>query len=134
MLNYEEEEKPLQRLRGRHLLSDIVGASPIPNQRHEYGVPLRVWFSCWFLADPPPLDSEEVPTTVYAVGMALERNPEAAMVDANWEIASQDIAGLITRKTRPRSENTSGGRWTHEADDRKASCWHLPGQTQREHS
>jgi peptidoglycan/xylan/chitin deacetylase (PgdA/CDA1 family) len=32
----------------------------------------------------------EVPVTVYAVGMALERNPEAAkaMVDAGWEVAS----------------------------------------------
>lgn len=36
------------------------------------------------------LTEKEIPTTVYAVGMALERSPEAcqAMMDSKWEIAS----------------------------------------------
>ena len=35
------------------------------------------------------LTRKAVPCTVYAVGMALERHPEAAkaMVDAGWEVA-----------------------------------------------
>ena len=74
-----------------HLLSDIVGAAPIPNQRHtnmeslyEYGSRAGFWRIHRLLT------AKEVPATVYAVGMALERNPDAAkaMVDANWEIAS----------------------------------------------
>jgi putative urate catabolism protein len=94
VLNYEEGGENCL-LHGdsaaEHLLSDIVGASPIPNQRHtnmeslyEYGSRAGFWRIHRLLT------AKEVPTTVYAVGMALERNPEAAkaMVDANWEIAS----------------------------------------------
>lgn len=61
------------------LLSEIVGASPIPEQRHmnmeslyEYGSRAGFWRLHRLLT------KYKVPTTVYAVGMALERNPEAA--------------------------------------------------------
>jgi putative urate catabolism protein len=72
-------------------LSEIVGAAPIPGQRHmnmesmyEYGARAGFWrlhrlfTECGF------------PVTVFGVAMALQRNPDvvAAMQEADWEIAS----------------------------------------------
>lgn len=75
------------------LLSEIVGAAAIPNQRHanleslyEYGS--RAGF--WRLYRLFTSEKIDLPVTVFAVGMALERNPEVckAMKEAAWEIAS----------------------------------------------
>jgi putative urate catabolism protein len=72
-------------------LSEIVGAQPIPGQRHmnmeslyEYGSRAGFWRLHRLFAD------RKVPVTVFAIAMALERNPEvvAAMKAAGWEIAS----------------------------------------------
>lgn len=72
-------------------LSEIVGAKPIENQRHmnmesiyEYGARAGFWRLHRLFSE------RELPVTVFAVAMALERNPAvvAAMQDAGWEIAS----------------------------------------------
>jgi len=74
-----------------HLLSEIVGARPYPGQRHmnmeslyEYGS--RAGF--WRLLNL--FKSKGIKATIFGVGMALERNPDAAkaMVDAGFEVAS----------------------------------------------
>jgi putative urate catabolism protein len=71
-------------------LSDIVGAQPLRGARHismeslyEYGA--RAGF--WRLRDL--FVSRGAPLTVFAVAMALQRNPKAAeaMLEAGWEIA-----------------------------------------------
>ena len=61
------------------LLSEIVGAAPLPGQRnanmeslYEYGSRAGFWRLHRLLT------KFKAPVTVYAVGMALERNPEAA--------------------------------------------------------
>lgn len=72
-------------------LSEIIGAQPIIGARHmnmeslyEYGS--RAGFWRLYRA----FTSRRLPVTVYAVAMALERNPPAvaAMIGAGWEIAS----------------------------------------------
>lgn len=98
MLNYEEGgEKCL--LHGdqesEKLLSEIIGASAYEGERHanmeslyDYGSRAGFWrLHRMFL-------QKKIPCTVFAVGMALERNPQVctalreAMKDHNWEIAS----------------------------------------------
>jgi putative urate catabolism protein len=73
------------------LLSEIVGASAYPNQRHvnmeslyDYGSRAGFWRLHRMFTQ------RNMPCTVFAVGMALERNQQAckAMVDAKWEVAS----------------------------------------------
>jgi len=72
-------------------LSEIVGAVPYPAQRHmnmeslyEYGSRAGFWRLHRLFSE------RDLPVTVFAVAMALERNPEliSAMQDADWEIAS----------------------------------------------
>lgn len=72
-------------------LSEIVGAEEIQGQRHmnmeslyEYGSRAGFWRLHRLFTD------RRVPVTVFAVAMAIERNPDAvaAMQDAGWEIAS----------------------------------------------
>jgi putative urate catabolism protein len=72
-------------------LSEIVGARPYVGQRHmsmesiyEYGSRAGFWRLHRLLTE------RAMPVTVFAVGMALTRNPEAAaaMVEAEWEVAS----------------------------------------------
>lgn len=71
-------------------LSEIVGAEAYPGIRHmnmesmyEYGSRAGFWRLHRLL------EAHEMPATVFAVAMALERNPPvvAAMQAANWEIA-----------------------------------------------
>jgi len=73
------------------LLSEIVGAAAVPNARHmnmeslyDYGARAGFWRLHRLLT------SKKTPATVFAVGMALERNPAAAkaMTDAGWEVMS----------------------------------------------
>jgi len=72
-------------------LSEIVGAEAIPGQRHmnmesiyEYGSRAGFWRLHRLFTE------RQLPVTVFAVAMALERNPAVvvAMRDAGWEIAS----------------------------------------------
>lgn len=72
-------------------LSDIVGAAPVPGQRHmnmeslyEYGARAGFWRLHRLFT------GRDLPVTVFAVAMALQRNPEVivAMQQAGWEIAS----------------------------------------------
>ncbi|MCP5091545.1 MAG: allantoinase PuuE, partial [Gammaproteobacteria bacterium] len=72
-------------------LSEIVGAEEIQGQRHmnmeslyEYGSRAGFWRLHRLFTE------RRVPVTVFAVAMAIERNPNAveAMREAGWEIAS----------------------------------------------
>ena len=72
-------------------LSEIVGAEPVPDRRHmnmeslyEYGARAGFWRLHRLFTE------RNYPVTVFGVAMALERNPAvvAAMVEADWEIAS----------------------------------------------
>lgn len=72
-------------------LSEIVGAEAIPGMRHmnmesiyEYGSRVGFWRLHRLFTE------RGLPVTVFAVAMALQRNPQAveAMVRADWEIAS----------------------------------------------
>ena len=72
-------------------LSEIIGAQPLPSTRHmnmesiyEYGSRAGFWRLFRMFTE------RELPLTVFAVAMALERNPEAvaAMIEAEWEVAS----------------------------------------------
>jgi putative urate catabolism protein len=78
-------------------LSEIIGAEPLPGARHmniesmyEYGSRAGFWRLYRLFSD------RNIPVTVYGVAMALERNPEAvaAMLEANWEIASHGYRWL----------------------------------------
>jgi len=100
VLNYEEggESCVLHGDGGSEkLLSEIVGAQAYEGERHlnmeslyEYGSRSGFWrLHRLFL-------KKKIPCTVFAVGMALERNPQAcaAMVDAGWEVASHGYRWL----------------------------------------
>ncbi len=72
-------------------LSESVGAQPLLGVRnlnmesfYEYGSRAGFWRLHRLFTQ------RQIPVTVYAVAMAMERNPEAiaAMVEAHWEIAS----------------------------------------------
>ncbi len=72
-------------------LSEIVGAAPIAGQRHmnmesiyEYGSRAGFWRLHRLFSE------RQLPVTVFAVAMALQRNPSvvAAMQESGWEIAS----------------------------------------------
>ncbi|MEL6605854.1 MAG: allantoinase PuuE [Cyanobacteria bacterium J06614_10] len=72
-------------------LSEIIGAEPLLGVRHlnmesmyEYGSRAGFWRLYRLFTE------RQIPLTVYAVAMALDRNPEAgkAMVEAGWEVAS----------------------------------------------
>jgi putative urate catabolism protein len=72
-------------------LSEITTAQPLPGVRninmesiYEYGSRVGFWRLHRIFTE------REVPLTVYAVAMALERNPKAAegMLKAGWEIAT----------------------------------------------
>lgn len=90
-------------------LSEIVGAQPIVGARHmnmesiyEYGSRAGFWRLHRIFT------RRNLPVTVFAVAMAMERNPDVvqAMLDADWEIAShgykwidyQNIAEPIERE------------------------------------
>jgi allantoinase len=94
VLNYEEGAENCV-LHGdqasEKFLSEIIGADAIPDMRHmsmesiyEYGSRAGFWRINRLFTE------RKLPLTVFAVGMAMERNPEAvqAMLNADWEIAS----------------------------------------------
>lgn len=94
VLNYEEggENNILHGdAASEAFLSEIVGAQPLAGQRHinmesiyEYGSRAGVWRVLRLFAD------RGLHLTVFAVGMAVERNPEVAraFVEAGHEVAS----------------------------------------------
>ncbi len=94
VINYEEgaENCVLHGDAGSEaFLSEIVGAASYENERHmnmeslyEYGARAGFWRLHRLFAE------RRMPLTVFAVAMAIERNPAvvAAMRDADWEIAS----------------------------------------------
>jgi putative urate catabolism protein len=94
VLNYEEGgERTILEGDGESesFLHEVVGAPPTIGRRNlntesmfEYGSRAGFWRIHRIFT------SHGLPLTVYAVGQALERNPEAAraMVDAGWEVAS----------------------------------------------
>ena len=94
VLNYEEggENTPLEGdPAAEAYLHEVVGAPATVGQRNlnvesmfEFGSRAGFWRVHRLFA------RHGLPLTVYAVGQALERNPEAAraMVDAGWEVAS----------------------------------------------
>ena len=72
-------------------MSEIIGAIPFIEQRnlnieslYEYGSRVGFWRLFHLF------QRKKITATVFAVGMALEKNIEAvnAMIEANWEIAS----------------------------------------------
>jgi OHCU decarboxylase len=83
-------------------LSEIVGAAPWPGQRHmnmesiyEYGSRAGFWRLHRMFTQ------RDLPVTVFAVAMAMARNPEAvaAMKEAGWEIASHGYKWIDYRDT-----------------------------------
>jgi putative urate catabolism protein len=97
VLNYEEggENNILHGdAASEAFLSEIVGAQPWPGQRHwnmesiyEYGARAGFW-RLWRL-----FTERKVPLTIYGVATALARAElqVAAMLEANWEIASHGL-------------------------------------------
>jgi urate oxidase len=88
-------------------LSEIVGASPWPGQRHwnmesiyEYGARAGFWRLHRIFT------YRGVPVTVYGVATALERSPEQvqAMLDADWEIASHGLKWIEYKDYTPEAE------------------------------
>ncbi len=94
VLNYEEggENTPLEGdPASEAFLHEVVGAPPTLGRRNlntesmfEFGSRAGFWRVHRIFT------KHGLPLTVYAVGQALERNPEAAraMVEAGWEVAS----------------------------------------------
>jgi putative urate catabolism protein len=94
VINYEEggENSILHGdVASEAFLHEVIGAMPLAGVRHmniesiyEYGSRAGFWRLHRLFT------VRGIPVTVYAVAMALERNPEAvaAMVEADWEIAS----------------------------------------------
>ena len=88
-------------------LSEIVGARPWPGQRHwnmesiyEYGSRAGFWRLHRLFTDL------NIPVTVYGVASALQRAPEqvAAMLDADWEIASHGYKWIDYKDHRREEE------------------------------
>ncbi|WP_370245986.1 allantoinase PuuE [Marisediminitalea sp.] len=93
VLNYEEGGENCVLHGDSHseiFLSEIIGAQPYPDRHlsmesiYEYGSRAGFWRLHKLFTEA------NIPVTVFAVTMALQRHPEAlkAMLDANWEIAS----------------------------------------------
>ncbi|MEM6972003.1 MAG: allantoinase PuuE [Pseudomonadota bacterium] len=88
-------------------LSEIVGAAPWPGQRHwnmetiyEYGARAGFWRLHRILT------AAGVPVTVFGVATALARAPAqvAAMVEADWEIASHAMKWVEYKDYTPEAE------------------------------
>src|SRR5262249_47178954 len=93
VLNYEEggERTPLEGdPESEAYLHEVVGAAPTSKRGLSAGAMFEYGSraGCWRVHRI--FGRHGLPLTVYAVGQALERNPEAAraMIDAGWEVAS----------------------------------------------
>ncbi len=110
VLNYEEgaENNILNGdTQSEHLLSDIVGAKPYANQRnmnmetlYEYGSRAGFWRVYHLFR------RYNIPITVFAVGMALEKNPRVAQAlkTSGWEIASHGYRWIDYQNVDPKTE------------------------------
>lgn len=109
VLNYEEGSENCV-LHGdaasEAFLSEIVGAAAWPGQRHwnmesiyEYGARAGFWRLHRLFT------GMDIPVTVYGVATALARSPEqvAAMIEAEWEIASHGLK-WVEHKDMPEAE------------------------------
>ncbi len=104
VLNYEEggERSILHGdTESEAFLSEIPGAQPFPNERHismesiyEYGSRAGVWRVLRLF------EKYEIPLTIFAVAMALERHPDVAkaMVEAKHEICSHGYRWIDYQK------------------------------------
>ncbi len=112
VVNYEEGGEN-NILHGDHaseaFLSEIVGAQPWPGQRHmnmeliyEYGSRAGFW-RLWRL-----FSEREIPVTVFAVASAMQHNTEAvaAMLEADWDIASHGLRWIDYRDFSKEEERT----------------------------
>ena len=110
VLNYEEGAENAV-LHGdpasETFLSDIVGAVPFVGKRHmsmewlyEYGSRAGFWRLMRLF------EERKIPITVFAVAMALERNPDAAraMVEAGHEVASHGWRWVDYKDIDPETE------------------------------
>ncbi|SHK66695.1 OHCU decarboxylase, partial [Shimia gijangensis] len=88
-------------------LSDIAGAASWPGQRHwnmdsiyEYGARAGFWRLHRLFT------GADIPVTIYGVATALARSPEqvAAMIDADWEIASHGLKWVEHKDMAPEDE------------------------------
>jgi len=88
-------------------LSEIVGAQPWPGQRHwnmesiyEYGARAGFWRLHRLFT------GAGIPVTVYGVATALARGPAqvAAMLEADWEIASHGLRWIDYKDHSPEAE------------------------------
>lgn len=88
-------------------LSDIAGAAPWPGMRHwnmeslyDYGARAGFWRLHRAFTE------RALPVTIYGVATALARNPEqvAAMVAADWDIASHGLKWVDHRDMPPEVE------------------------------
>lgn len=93
VLNYEEGGENSVLHGDSHseiFLSEIIGAAPFADRHlsmeslYEYGSRAGFWRLHRLFTE------KKIPVTVFAVTMALQRNPKAmeAMLDAKWEVAS----------------------------------------------
>ncbi|WP_271023708.1 allantoinase PuuE [Rhizobium sp. RCAM05973] len=91
-------------------LSEIVGASQWPGQRHwnmesiyEYGARAGFWRLHRLFTE------KQVPVTVYGVATALQRSPEqvATMLEAGWEIASHGLKWVEHKDMEPDEERAA---------------------------
>lgn len=91
-------------------LSEIVGASQWPGQRHwnmesiyEYGARAGFWRLHRLFTE------KQLPVTVYGVATALRRSPAqvAAMLDAGWEIASHGLKWVEHKDMEPDEERAA---------------------------
>ena len=88
-------------------LSEIVGASAWPGQRHwnmesiyEFGARAGFWRLHRIFVE------RSIPVTVYGVATALQRSPDqvSAMKDADWEIASHGLKWIEYKDFSPDEE------------------------------
>lgn len=110
VINYEEggENCVLHGDAGsEHLLTEIVGQAPYAGERnvnmeslYEYGSRAGFWRLHRLFTE------RDMQCTVYAVAMALERNPDVvkAMLDAKWEIASHGYRWVDYQKVPEEEE------------------------------
>lgn len=110
VLNYEEggENNILHDdAASEAFLSEIVGAAAWQGQRHwnmesiyEYGARAGFWRLHRLFT------GHDIPVTVYGVATALERSPAqvAAMLDADWEIASHGLKWVEYKDHTPEDE------------------------------
>ena len=116
-------------------LSDVLGAQPWPGKRHaniesmfEYGSRAGFW-RLWRM-----FTERGLPTTVFGVATALQRNPEivAAMQETSWDIASHGLKWIEHKdmsEDRERAEIAEAIRVHTEATGERPRGWYTGRST-----